>query len=161
MHGDLKHKDILQVSLEIQNLKYPAYFLPPQLYQPIEPSLPVKLQVVTPNLWDIQPHPLQVWHCDEILFDPNGNWNKMVRTYKFFTDDRIWSTHTGERAPFCCTALIFKCTGGKCFIFPVVVHHITHYAQDLHYNVPSDWVIHNSPSVYMYHYVWHKSMYHF
>ena len=32
---------------------------------------------------------------------------------------------------------------------PVVVFQITHYTQDIHYNIPSDQVIHNSPSGYM------------
>ena len=50
---------------------------------------------------------------------------------------------------------------GQCFISPVVVHQITHYTQDLHHNIPCDWVIHNSPSGYMDHDGWHKSMSHF
>ena len=43
----------------------------------------------------------------------------------------------------------------------MVVHQSTHYNQYLHYNIPSDWVVHNSPSGYMYCYGWHKSMSHF
>ena len=41
---------------------------------------------------------------------------------------------------------------------PVVVHQSTHYTQDIHYNIPSDWVVHNSPLGYMYRGGWHKYM---
>ena len=149
MNRELKHQEILQSPLAIKNLNSTVYFSSPQLYQLIEPRLPVKIQEVPPNPQDIQSRPYKVWNYDKIWFDPNGNWNKIVCTYKFFTGGRLWRTHNGERAPFCCTALIFTRSDGQCFIPPVVVHRITHYTQDLHYNIPSDWVIHNSPSGYM------------
>ena len=41
------------------------------------------------------------------------------------------------------------------------MHQSTHNTQDIHYNIPSDWVFHNSPSVYMDRDGWHKSMAHF
>ena len=126
MYRDLKHQKTLQSSLAIQNRMSPASFLPPQLYQPKEPSLPVKLQLVPPDLQGIQPRPSEVCNCNNIGFDPNGNWNKIVCTYKFFTCDRIWRTQTGDIAPLWCTALIFTCAGGQCFIPPVMVHQITH-----------------------------------
>ena len=85
----------------------------------------------------------------------------MVCTNKFFTSYRVWRTYTGERSQFWCTALIFTRSDGQCFIPPVVGHQITHYTQDLHYNIPSDWDVHNSPSGYIDHDGWHKSMSHF
>ena len=127
------------------------------LCQPKETSLQVKLQEVPPNLQDIQPRPTQVWNCDEIRFDLNGNWNKMVYTYKFFMGSMMWRTHTSERAPFWCTSLIFTRDDGQCFIPPVVVHQSTHYNQYPHDNIPSDWVVHNSPSGYMDCDGWHES----
>ena len=57
MYRDLKRQETFQSSLAIQNLKSPASFFIPHLYQPIQSSLPVKLQVVPPDLQDIQPHP--------------------------------------------------------------------------------------------------------
>ena len=42
-----------------------------------------------------------------------------------------------------------------------LMHHITHYTQYIYYNIPSDWIVYNSPSVYMDHSVWIKSMSHF
>ena len=60
MYRDLKHQDTLQELLEIKNLKSPASFSSLQIYQPIEPNLPVKLQVLPTNLKEIQPRPLQV-----------------------------------------------------------------------------------------------------
>ena len=41
---------------------------------------------------------------------------------------------------------------------PVAVHQSTHCAQYLYCDIPSDWVVHNSPSGYMYHDGWHKFM---
>ena len=77
-YRDLKHQEALQASLEIQNLKSPASFSPPQIYQPTEPSLLIELQVIPTDLQDIQLHPSQVRNCNGIGFDPNGKWNKMV-----------------------------------------------------------------------------------
>ena len=42
----------------------------------------------------------------------------------------------------------------------MVVNQITHYTQDIHYYIPSDWVVHNSTSGYMNCNGWHKSMAH-
>ena len=35
------------------------------------------------DLNEIQKRSTQVWNCDEIMFNPNGRWNKVVFTYKF------------------------------------------------------------------------------
>ena len=85
----------------------------------------------------------------------------MLFTCKFFTGDRLWRTHTLEIALFWCTTLIFAHTDGQCFVTPVVVNQSTRYTQEIHYNITSDWVFHNSPSVNVDHYGWHKSMAHF
>ena len=42
-----------------------------------------------------------------------------------------------------------------------MVHQRRHYTQYLHYNIPSDWVIHDSPSGYIDRDGWHKFMSHF
>ena len=144
MYRYLKHQENLQSSIAIKNPKSYEFFSPPHLYKPTEPRLPVDLQVVPPDLQDIQPCPLKVWNYNEIGFDTNGNFNKMLCTYKFFTGDRIWSTPTDERYPFWSAALIFNRADGHCFIPPVVVHQRTHYSKYLRCNIPSDWVIHNS-----------------
>ena len=36
------------------------------------------------------------------------------------------------------------------FTPPVLVHQIMYYTLDIHYNIRSSWVVHNSPSGYMY-----------
>ena len=143
IYGDLKHQETIQALLAIQNLKSPEYFSPPQPYQLSEPKPPVKLQVVPLNLLGIQLFPEQVRSCTDIGLDPNGNWNNMVFTYKCFKGDRVWSNQTDERAPLWCTAIIFTPADGQCFFFPVVVHQINYYTQDLHFNIPSDWIVHN------------------
>ena len=62
---------------------------------------------------------------------------------------RVWRTHIGETAPLWYIVLIFTCSGVQYFIPQVLVHHINHYIQDLHYSIPSDWLFHYSPPVYM------------
>ena len=161
MYRYLKHQETLQASIPIQNLNSSAFFSPPQIYLPTQPILLIELQVVPFDLEDIQPHSSKVWNCDGIGFDPNGNCNNMVCTYKFFAGDSIWMTRTGEIAKLWCTTLIFTRADGKCSIPPVVVHQRTDYTKDLHYNITSDWVIHNSPSGYIYCGGWHKFMSHF
>ena len=39
-------------------------------------------KIVLTKLNQIQPRATQVWNCDEIVFDPNGKWRKVVCTYK-------------------------------------------------------------------------------
>ena len=85
----------------------------------------------------------------------------MVCTYKLFTDERVRRNQTGERAPILCTALIFTCTGIQCFIPPVVVHKSNHHTKYLHHNIPIDWIVYNSPSIYMDYDGCHKFMAHF
>ena len=41
-------------------------------------------KIVPPDLHQIQPKATPVWNCDEIGFDPNGKWRKVVCTYKYF-----------------------------------------------------------------------------
>ena len=36
--------------------------------------------IVPPDLRQIQPRATKVWNCDEIGFDPNGKWRKVVCT---------------------------------------------------------------------------------
>ena len=36
------------------------------------------------DLHQIKPRAIQVWNCDEIGFDPNSKWHKVVCTYKLF-----------------------------------------------------------------------------
>ena len=40
--------------------------------------------IIPPDLHQIQPRATQVCNCDEIGFDPNGKWRKVVFTYKYF-----------------------------------------------------------------------------
>ena len=56
-------------------------------------------KIVPYDLHQIQPRATQVWNCDEIGFDPNGKWHKVVCTDKLFQGERMWEVKTGERAP--------------------------------------------------------------
>ena len=101
------------------------------------------------DLKEIQPRPSQVWNFDEIGFDPNGSCLSVFCTYKFFTGKRMWKSQIGERAPFWFTSLFFTRAYGQCFMPPMIVHQAENYTQDLHWNIPSDWLVHSTPSGYM------------
>ena len=85
----------------------------------------------------------------------------MVFTYKSFTGDRIWRTHTGDISPFWFTDLVFTISDCQCFMSPVIVQQADNYTQYIHYNIPKDWVVHNTPYGYMDRYGCMKSMIHF
>ena len=75
-----------------------------------------------PDLHQIQERATKVWNCDEIWLDPNGKWRKVVCTYKYFQEERMWKVQTGDRAPFWCTLPVFTQADGQYFMYPVVVH---------------------------------------
>ena len=105
------------------------------LYITLQPKMPIDtttLTTVTEDLEYIQPHTFQVWNYDMIGFYPNVSWIKLVSTYKLFTGDRMWRTHTTDREPYWCTALIFARAYGQCFMSPVIVHQAENCIQDLH-----------------------------
>ena len=104
--------------------------------------------IVPPNLHQIKPRATQVWNCDEIGFDPNGKWHKVVCTYKFFQGEIMRKVEAGERAPFWCTLLVLKISDGKCFMSPIIFHQYKEYYQDTHHNIPLDWTVHNTPYGY-------------
>ena len=79
-------------------------------------------KIVPPDLHKIQPRATQLWNFDEIGFDPNGKWRKVVCTYKYFQGEIMWKVQTGERAPLLCTLLVFTRADGQCFMTPVIVH---------------------------------------
>ena len=86
----------------------------------------MNLQEVPPHIQDIQPFPSQVCNFDDIVFDMNIIWYKMVCSYKFFRGDRIWRIHTFERAPLWCTVIISNLNNEQCLIPPEMLHHSTH-----------------------------------
>ena len=44
----------------------------------------LKKKIIPSDLNDIQPRATQIWRCDEVGFDPNKIWIKVIYTYKFF-----------------------------------------------------------------------------
>ena len=110
------------------------------------------------DLNDIQPRATQVWNCDEIWFYPNGRWNKVICTYKFFQGELMWKVQTGEWAPFWCTLIVFTWAYGKCFMSPIIVHQYKEYSKDLHFNITLDLIVHHTPYGYMDRDGWLKAM---
>ena len=82
----------------------------------------------------------------------------MVYTYNFVTGELIWKSQAGERDPFWCTDLIFTRVDGQCLMSPVIVHQEENYTQDIHWNLPSDWLVQNTSSGYMDMDGWMKAM---
>ena len=115
--------------------------------------------VIPYDINHIQPIATQLWNCDEVLYDPNGRWHKVICTYNFFQGERMWKVKTGERSLFWCTLLVFTQAGGKCFMPSIIVHQAKEYSQDLQFNVTLDWTVHNTPSGYINREEWLKSMY--
>ena len=105
--------------------------------------------IVPPDLHQIQPRANQVRNCDEIGFDPNGKWQKVVRNYKFFQEEIMWKVQTGERAPFWCTLIVLTRAGGQWFIHPTVVHQDKEYSKYIHHSIPLDCTFYHTPSDYM------------
>ena len=79
------------------------------------------------DLNDIQPRATQIWKFDEIGFDPNGRWNKVICTYKFFQGELMLNVKTGEQTPFWCTLLVFTWSEGKWFIPLIIVYQYKEY----------------------------------
>ena len=119
-----------------------------------EKNQPFLKKMITPSdLNDIQPTSTQVCNCDEIGFDPNQIWNKVMCTYKFFQGERMCKVQTGEQAPFWCTLHVFTRYDGRCFMIPIIVHQAKEYYKDLHFNIPMYWTVHNTPYGYIYRWV--------
>ena len=142
MYREIRKQETVQVSLLLQGLRVNceptkaagASPATPNLSMPLQPTItiyPTTVTTVPEDLEDIQPRPYQVWNCENIGFDTNGSWRKVVYTYKLFTGERVWSTQTGETEPFWCTDIIFIRSDGQFFIPPVIVHYAENYTQDL------------------------------
>ena len=114
-----------------------------------QPTMNLDSKTVPKYIKDIQPRPTQVCNCDEIGFNPNGSWLRVVCTYKLFTGKLIWKPQTGQIPPFWCTSIIFTRDDGQCFMPPIIFHQAENYTQGLQWNLYSDWIVHNTPSVYM------------
>ena len=78
--------------------------------------------IIPSDLNDKQPRSNQVWNCDEVGFDPNGRWSKVICTYTLFQGEQMWKVKNGERAQIWCTLIFFTRAGGKCFMPPIFVH---------------------------------------
>ena len=98
---------------------------------------------------NIQPRYTQVWNCDYIFLDPNGKWHKVICTYRFLPGERMWKVQKGERAPFCCTWLVFIQANGKCFMPPIIFHQEKDNYQDPHLNIALNWILQHTPCEYM------------
>ena len=56
--------------------------------------------------------------------------------------------HKRDR-PSGCTALIFTIAGGQLFVTPMIIHKAENYTQDLHWDPPSEWLLHNTTLGYI------------
>ena len=106
MYSDIKNKEEINAALLLTSMSY---------HEDINKVSDTKVnshdnhrrKIVPADLHQIQPRATQVWNCDEIGFDPNGKWSKVVCTYKYFQGERMWKVKTGDRAQLWCTLLVF------------------------------------------------------
>ena len=97
-----------------------------------------ELTIIPEGFNIIQPRPDQVWNCDKIGIDPNGNWTRIVCTYKWCTLGQIWKTQDGEHAPFWVTVLFYTRGDGQCFIPPTIIHQGAEWSGDMGLNIPDN-----------------------
>ena len=92
-----------------------------------------------------EPDSDQVWNADEVGFDPKGRWQHVLTSSK---DQRIFRTTTGEKAPFWVTAWLMTRADGQCFVPPAIIHQGSQLSEFHTLGIPSDWIVHSTPSGY-------------
>ena len=98
--------------------------------------------------YSIPPLYIQVWNCDEIGFDKNGEWNEFIYTYKFVSGEWMSEVQTGEWALLCWMLLVLAQANGKWFMLPIVMHQANNFSQYIYFNIPLEWIFHHPPSRY-------------
>ena len=114
--------------------------------------------IIPSVVYNIQLILSQLWNCNEIRFETNGNWFKVVLNLNSHTSHKVRNTQTGQRAPFCCTLLVFTWSYDQLFLFLILIHYLDEYTQNLHNNIPYDWFVCHAPSVNINRKVCHKYM---
>ena len=61
----------------------------------------------------------------------------------------MWKAQTWKRETLWCTLIVFYQSDGQCFMLTIIVHQAKEYFQDLHLNIPLEWIIHHTPYSYM------------
>ena len=84
--------------------------------------MPLEPKEVHEYLKEIQPFPYHVYNCDDIGFNLNGLWHRVVYTYKFFTGRRIRKYQKVDTPPLWFIAMIFTISDVQCFMPPVIFH---------------------------------------
>jgi len=99
----------------------------------------------------VEPDADQVWNGDEVGFDPNGKWGKVL-CFKGERGERrggVSRIQTGERAPFWVTMFFVTRADGQCFVPPMIIHQGAHTNIGHVLDLPSDWPVGSTPSGYM------------
>ena len=104
---------------------------------------------ISSDINKIQPISIQVWNCDEICFDANGKWHKVICTYRLLPGEKNWKVQIVDQLPFLFTLIVFTSDGGKCFILTILFHQPKEYFQYLHFNMPLELIVHHKPYRYM------------
>ena len=56
---------------------------------------PILQKIIIPSdINDFQSRSTKLWNCDEVGFDPNIRWSKVICTYKFFQGEKMWKFQT-------------------------------------------------------------------
>ena len=92
-----------------------------------------------------EPDSDQAWNADEVGFDPKGGWQRVLTSSK---EQRLFRTTTGEKAPLWVTAWLWTRADGRYFIPPSLVHQGSQLSEFQALGLPSDWIVHATPSSY-------------
>ena len=76
----------------------------------------------------------------------------MTFSYNYLYVETMYNTYTKYIAPLWCSELVFSREYGQCFITSFIIHQDYEYTQELHHNIPSDCIFHNTSQLYMDYY---------
>ena len=141
IYRDLKHKETLQASLEIQNLKLPpksCFYSPLQPYQPSKINLPGNIKVFcnTYKASNLSCHKCGISMIfDLIQTEAVSRWYTPISSSWVTGCERpilIQEHHSGAQHSSSPKMM------GSVSPPPVMVYQITHYVQDIRYKIPTD-----------------------
>ena len=106
MYRDIREQESEEATELILNVHANLNLKNTTLSSPITPMILIQQQTMTldpktvpKDLKEIQPRPSQVCNCDEIGFDPNVSWIRVVCTYKFFTGNACGNPKQERKPP--------------------------------------------------------------
>ena len=94
-----------------------------------------------------EPDSDQAWNANEVGFDRKGRWQRVLTSSK---EQRLFPTTTGEKASLWVTTWLWTRADGRCCIHvhPSLVRQGSQLSKFQALGLPSDWIVHGTPSGY-------------